>query len=476
MSDEQFRMYKNDLKYRDKYLDEYKADILALYEANEYRTLNMASVYDYLEEKHGLLPASERNLRNYIHFLLTTGKLSLNENVRVFQKVSELPLGRQMQVDFGQYKTHSGLKLYIFAAILSASRYRYVSYQSRPFTTIDVIRHTLDCFDYFGGIPLELVIDQDKLMVVSENKGDILYTKDFSYFIEEMDLKMYVCRKSDPQTKGKVENLIKYVKYNHLNSRDFNCIEQAQESLSGWLTRRANGKISQATKQIPMDLIKQERKHLRSLKNSIFRKEDLPGRDGRIVNDKSLISVDTCSYSVPGDYRYREVEIYQTPFKLYVFNSITGKEIAVHDISSMPGKCIKNREHYRSTKTSSADLRKMVLDMYTLKEWNSFVLINFKTLNRYVRDQCLEAKKYFSKNIDLKILILALNYCLENKTYSFANLKDSYQYFLHEEEPMPKQEILNQNPEVIPDFDVNRRSLNDYQFAINSMGGYHESI
>jgi len=34
-------------------------------------------------------------------------------------------------------------------------------------------------------------------MVVSENRGDIIYTKDFKQFIEEMNLKMYVCRKSD---------------------------------------------------------------------------------------------------------------------------------------------------------------------------------------------------------------------------------------------------------------------------------------
>jgi transposase len=33
---------------------------------------------------------------------------------------------------------------------------------------VDVIQHLLDSFAYFGGIPKELVIDQDKTMVVSE--------------------------------------------------------------------------------------------------------------------------------------------------------------------------------------------------------------------------------------------------------------------------------------------------------------------
>ena len=107
--------------------------------------------------------------------------------------MAELPYGKQLQIDFGEYRTKSGLKLYIFAAVLSASRYKYATLQDRPFTTLDLIHHLLDCFEYLGGIPEEIVIDQDKVMVVSENRGDIIYTKDFKQLIEEMDLKMYVC-------------------------------------------------------------------------------------------------------------------------------------------------------------------------------------------------------------------------------------------------------------------------------------------
>jgi len=58
------------------------------------------------------------------------------------------------------------------------------------------------------------VIDQDRLMVVSENAGDIIYTHDFKYFIEEQEIGMYVCRKEDPETKGKIENVVKYIKCN----------------------------------------------------------------------------------------------------------------------------------------------------------------------------------------------------------------------------------------------------------------------
>ena len=130
-----------------------------------------------------------------------------------------------MQLDFGQYRCRSGLKLFIFAGVLSASRYKYVIFQDHPFKTKEVIDHLLNCFDYFGGVPEEMVIDQDSLLVVSENAGDIIYTDDFKFFIEEQEIGMYVCRASDPETKGKIENVIKYVKYNFFNTRDFLNIE-----------------------------------------------------------------------------------------------------------------------------------------------------------------------------------------------------------------------------------------------------------
>ena len=277
MDERGFRAYRREHMFRDKVLEEYEKDILEVYEKNEFAKLNMSSVYDYLEERYGELSGNEQTLRNYIGYLIQADKLRLNEKIRTYTKVPELPFGKQMQLDFGHYTCRSGLKLFIFAAVLSASRYKYVIFQEHPFKTKEVIDHLLNCFDYFGGVPEELVIDQDSLMVVSENAGDIIYTDDFRYFIEEQDIRMYVCRKSDPETKGKIENVIKYVKYNFFNTRDFLNIVEANESVIEWLKRRANGKISQATKQIPALLIKHEREHLRPVRNSIFRKASLLG-------------------------------------------------------------------------------------------------------------------------------------------------------------------------------------------------------
>ena len=65
-----------------------------------------------------LFLGNEQTLRNFIRYLTHCNKLQFNQSARIYQKVPELPFGRQMQLDFGQYRMSSGLILYIFAALL----------------------------------------------------------------------------------------------------------------------------------------------------------------------------------------------------------------------------------------------------------------------------------------------------------------------------------------------------------------------
>jgi len=70
---------------------------------------------------------------------------------------------------------------------------------------------------------------------------------------------------------------------------------------------------------------------------------------------------------------------------------------------------------------SAPELKGFVLQMFDSKNWESFTRRNFATFPRYVRDQCLEAKRYFfHQDIDHDILEEALKYCLENDTLSIA--------------------------------------------------------
>jgi hypothetical protein len=389
--------------------------------------------------------------------------------------VHELPYGKQLQLDFGQYIDNHGRKFFIFAAVLSASRFKYAALQERPFRTEDLIGHLLDCFAYIGGMPQELVIDQDCTMVVSENSGDIIYTKDFQYFIEEMDLKMYVCRGADPESKGKIENAIKFIKYSFFPVRDFDSISAAKDSLIKWLERKANGKISQATMKIPLLEIEMERLSLRPVRNSIFRKDRIGSREERNVNDKCRIAVDASQYDVPDAYRNGSVDIYRTESNLFIYDRKSGKEVAKYVLSAIPGQIVNNRAMIRDMGKTTRKLKEEVNAYFALPEWKEFLECNYKHFARYVRDQCLAGRKYFKdKQIDTEKLAQALSICMENESYSMKDLYDQYNNRLKTEcleVPLNVQKITNTGLNARHILEVERPNMDIYEDLCNPIGG-----
>jgi hypothetical protein len=478
MDETEYRQYLNKVRYREKDFELFRENILEIYRVNEYLKIPVSAVYDYLEESEGTMPANENSLRNYIHYLEESDQLKIKRQLRIYSQVDELPYGKQVQIDFGVKPNHRGGKYYIFAAVLSASRFKYAALQEKPFTAMDLIGHLLDCFEYFRGMPEELVIDQDSIMVVNENSGEIIYTKQFGDFIEEMELKMWVCRKADPESKGKIENFIKYIKYNFFAVREFENITQSKESLISWLERRANGKISQATRKIPLIEIETERRFLKPLRHSIYRKEHHSGREERRVNDKCRIAVDASQYDLPDRYRNQVVEVFKSRDMLFVFDRYTGKEITAYPLSLLPGKILKNRAIIRESGIKLKELKTEVLEYFPLLNWKTFLEANWSAYQRYVRDQCIEARRFFRDGeIDHDALDEALHFCLENNMVSIGNLKESYKYYIaqikesKEQTPATAVSIYSIKRPVTPGLEVAKPDLGLYQCLISSEGG-----
>ncbi len=162
------------------------------------------------------------------------------------------------------------------------------------------------------------------------------------------------------KSKGKVENLIKYVKRNFLSIRNFQRVEETNEGAFRWLKRRANGKISQATQKIPALLIEHEREKLRPVCPSLFGKS-LSEREERNVNEKACISVHAYNYQLPAKYQKKTVEIYMSKEQLFVFDLYTGKESVTYPLSVIPGKTISKREFKREKEKTVQVLKTSVL-------------------------------------------------------------------------------------------------------------------
>jgi len=171
------------------------------------------------------------------------------------------------------------------------------------------------------------------------------------------------------------------------------------------------------------------------------------------------------------------VEIYLTTHKLFVFDLYTQKEIIGYELSPVPGRTLSKREHGREMEKPAQELKTFVCHMFESENWKSFTIRNFKTFSRYVRDQCLEAKRYFLvKDIEPDILEHALEYCLKNDTVSFSNLHDTYTYF--ERASQGSYDILKEVPTLnqlyqgaYEPLEVTKRSLSVYkELLVNSKG------
>ena len=339
--------YQNLSNSRRRLLDEYQDIILRW--LGEYPTMSAAQVSDWLKEHYGASHA-ERTVSRYVKEIREAYHLPKVEETRAYEAVPELPAGQQMQVDFGEKWMASvgggRVKVRFAAFVLSCSRYKYVEFQNRPFTAADLVRACRQCFSYIGGIPQELVFDQDGIVTVSENYGEVIHTYEFEKLRQDLKFSVYLCRAGDPESKGKIESVVKFVKQNFLENRVYADDEILNACAVEWLDRTGNAKTHSTTKRVPAEAFKAERESLRPLPDML-----LMGTEYicRTVRKDNTILYDSNRYSVPiGTYdTQKEVQIEAKNGVLHIF-TVFGDPICEHMISTGRGMLIKNQNHARN--------------------------------------------------------------------------------------------------------------------------------
>ncbi len=223
MSEEDFLSWVKGVGKKSKKLSPYETQIKE--RLGKYPELSSYQIHDWLLEHYPEVKVSRRTVSNFVSYLRAVyglPKPAKEKEGREYAVVEDLPYGHQAQVDFGVYemKTIDGeaQKVYFMVTVLSRSRYKHVYFLDRWFRSADVVEAHEAAFEYFGGMPAQMVYDQDKLMVVSENGGDIILTEKFDAYVKVRKFELFVCRRNDPETKGKSESVVKYVKTGQLFS------------------------------------------------------------------------------------------------------------------------------------------------------------------------------------------------------------------------------------------------------------------
>lgn len=409
---------------RMKLLNEYE-DVI-LHWLKDYPTLSSAQVCDWLKEHYEAV-FSERTVCRYVKGLREEYGLKKAVNQRDYEAVPDPPMGQQMQVDFGEkwLKNVDGnrIKVYAAAFVLAHSRYKYAEIQSHPFTATDLVAACHRCFRYMGGMPQEMVFDQDSILCVSENCGDIIHTYEFEKLRQECKFSVYLCRGADPESKGKVESTVKYVKGNFLENRVYFDDETVNQCCLQWLYRTANAKVHGTTKRIPAEVFQQEREHLRPL---VGTPDNAAAIIYRTVRKDNTIVYDSNRYSVPlGTYNLQpEVQIDVKDSILHIL-TVFGEPICEHRVSTGRGLLIQNTSHTRD-RTSKLDEVQGNLNSLLQGQATEFLQAIRIEKSRYARDQ-FKLLQTLHEQYGSKSILDAIRFCHTSRLFSANYVKDYHQ-------------------------------------------------
>jgi len=423
MSEEEFFGWLKHPKKLPKKLNAYYDFVYRLLEKHPY--LSAAQVEDRLKEEYPQLPVvHSKTVYNFVQNIRNEHGIKKHASEpRQYQKLPETEYGLQAQVDLGEYNmlTHgaSRKKVYFMVMVLCRSRQKFVYFRSAPFTSYDAVIAHEKAFEYFEGQPREIIYDQDRILVTEENLGDVLLTREFSTYCGQMDFKPIFCRKSDPESKGKVENVIGYVKKNFLRGRIYEGEDKLNESALAWLSRTANAKEHSGTKKVPALEWETERKYLLPLKAHPLLIAPAPLPRYKVRKDNT-ISFRSNFYTLPvGTYKGPEtvVLVKENKEELWLYTP-EGELLAVHQLCLGKGMTIRNSDHLRDKSQTILTLKEEILCMMPDKEKSEwYIEMISREKPRYFRDNMLLLKKHIP-SLEKDSLVQSLDFCMENSLYN----------------------------------------------------------
>lgn len=260
---------------------------------------------------------------------------------RAFVRFETAP-GEQSQLDWGHFGNWAGARLYAFVLLLCWSRMRYVEF-TRKQDSETLLNCLVHAFRYFGGMTATVLTDNMKTVVVERVEGQPQWNPRFLDFAAYYGFVPRVCHPYRPETKGKVEATIRYLRSSFWPGVQFASLADLNHQALDWCNE-VNGQVHATTRAVPKERWPQE--HLLSIAGRPD--YDTSYVSHREVTKDCLISYRGNRYSVPFPYVGKTV-IVREPLDGGVLRIFHRQDrIAEHVLASGKGAMVMEREHYGS--------------------------------------------------------------------------------------------------------------------------------
>jgi transposase len=303
----------------------------------------LSRIQELLHERHGWMGSYETLKRR---------TRPLRENRAAFVRIETAP-GEEAQVDFGLMGSlwdpfeKKERKVWLFLMTLSHSRFAYGELVWRQDVETWLACHRR-AFEYFGGVPRKMVIDNLKAAILKAALYDSQVHRAYAECAEHYGFVISPCRVATPRHKGKVERGVPYVRQAFWAGRNVQDLSGGNRMLWDWLLNEAGLRIHGTTRQQPRVMWEQvEKKALKTLPEKAF--APIRYQEATVHPDCHVV-IEGSYYSVPFRYRGRKMTVRLTDNMVDLFEGV--ELVASHTRMTRKGRRSTVLAHYPPEKAA----------------------------------------------------------------------------------------------------------------------------
>ena len=177
--------------------------------------------------------------------------------------------GEFAQFDFGEVTVllTDGARRSLHFGAYRLKYSRWIHVQLVPNEQVEaLVRSLLAGFGASGGVPLRVVFDNPKTVVLRHEEGRPVWNATLAQTAIDYGFTVELCTPRQPQQKGAVENLVGFVKRRFFRARRFQDLEtDLPAQLAAWLVEINTVRPSRATREIPAARLPREQARMKPL-------------------------------------------------------------------------------------------------------------------------------------------------------------------------------------------------------------------
>lgn len=232
--------------------------------------------------------------------------------------------GECAQVDWGAFGSvpvgQTQRRLRFFVMVLCYSRMMYVEC-----TVSQTMEHFLAChqhaFEFFGGIPHKVMVDNLKSAVLQRTLGEApVFNPTYLDFARHNGFPITPCNVGKGNEKGRVENGVGYVKKHFLAGLELPDFSALNPAARQWLDTVATGRLHSETRDKPVQAWHKERPYLSPLPLHPF---DIATVSQVRASRQLRMMLETNRYSVPAHYAGQALTLTTSPDRRCIYHGDT---------------------------------------------------------------------------------------------------------------------------------------------------------